>query len=67
MSTPDRPLTDAELIALAAVVHSTALGCYCADADRLANGLSVAYGDAPCDYPFAQILRAELVRRGVLA
>lgn len=66
MSTPDRPLTDAELVALAAVVHSIALGCYCADAERLANGLSVAYGDAACDYPEAMRLRAELVRRGVL-
>lgn len=60
----DAGLTDAELVALAALVCSGSRCMEMDDRERLANGCAVAYGNMPADGE--RELRAELVRRGVL-
>ena len=59
-----RPLSDAELIALAALANVDAAYCAAANADRATRGESMAYSE--CDSDAANRLRAELIRRGVL-
>jgi hypothetical protein len=61
---PERPLTDAELVALAAVANVDAAEVAAANADRAANGHAMAYNG--CDSDAAVRLRQELVRRGIL-
>ena len=57
-------MSDTELTALAALVHTSALGARSFDEDRLARGLAPGYGDTWIDGQ--RELRAELVRRGIL-
>lgn len=59
-----RPLTDAELIALAALANVDAAEVLAANADRQARGLAMAYDH--CGSDAAVRLQKELVRRGVL-
>lgn len=61
---PRRPLTDSELVALAALVQSEALCRHADDLNRLALGNSVGYGDMT--WPAKEALDLELQRRGVL-
>ena len=63
-SCPHDGLTDAELIALANLVHATAMQCKSFDEWRLSDGLAVGYGDQAVEGQ--DQLRAELKRRGVL-
>lgn len=58
-------LSDAEMIALAALVVSSALSMKSEDDARIANGLAPAYGGVRSHYH--DRLDAELVRRGLVA
>lgn len=59
-------LSDAELIALAALAQSVALGRRSTDEERLANGCSVAYGDRTSIEQDRLESELKLRRRGVL-
>jgi hypothetical protein len=63
MST-ERTMTDAELIALAALAVVDAHDCQAANLDRASRGEAMAY-DA-VDSKAETILRKELARRGIL-
>lgn len=65
MSDPkDHPLSDAELVALAAVVQSEALGRASYDAERIRDGVTLYYGTSPTEASIR--LELELRRRRVL-
>ncbi len=57
-------MNDTELMALAVLVHSSALGMKAFDDDRLQHGYSVGYGDQ--DPEGHDELHAELKRRGII-
>jgi hypothetical protein len=60
----ERPLSDAELIALAALAQVDAADVTAANADRAAHGYSMAYSG--CVSEAAERIRRELTRRKVL-
>jgi hypothetical protein len=57
-------MTDAELMALAALAIVDAEDCRAANMQREALGQSMAYGEVQSEA--ADVLRAELKRRGIL-
>lgn len=59
-----KPATDAELMALAALSIVDAEDCRAANTQREALGQSMAYGEVQSEA--ADVLRAELKRRGIL-
>ena len=60
----DKPLTDAEMIALAAIAQVDAAEVSAANATRIDLGQSMAYDG--WDSAAAERLRRELTRRGIL-
>jgi len=60
----DKPLSDAEMIALAAIAQVDAAEVSAANAKRIDLGQSMAYDG--CDSAAAERLRRELTRRGIL-